>query len=238
MPRSSWHSHHLLRQRVALWGWWEDLINFATYGPSERRLKAARDNDLSPDALADIVNAADADDLTPAAFKVEIAKLDAAASSITQLSVSSPLPPPTDDTDLTPGAFKAAIAKLDEDDQSDPSSSSFGGYEFAELLSKKWGAELDVDFRPVNNLGKTSLYVAIMPIPFGSRRCRHNTKQDYLMHLQAVTEVLDQYGMVSDFVDFVQSTKKQPRANTSPLIAVTYRMDLTPEQVASITNST
>ena len=228
-------------------GWWEDLIDFATYGPSERRLKAAREKELSPKALADIISSADVDDdddLTPAFMKVEIAKLDAAAGS-KQPSVSSSPPSPAtdDDMDLTPGALKAAIARLAKDDisgdLSDASSSSvFGGYEFAELLTRKWGAELDVDFRPVNNLGKTSLYVAIMPIPFGSRRCRHRTKQDYLMHLQAVTEVLDKYGMVSDFIDFVETTEKQPRANTSPLIAVTYRMNLTPEQVASITNST
>ena len=97
---------------------------------------------------------------------------------------------------------------------------------------------MDVDFRPVTSLGKTDLYVAIMPIPFGSKRCRHGSNElSYLQHLQAVIEVLEKYRMLEEYLDFIRTTDKKPRARTSPLIAVTWRMELTENQVREITGS-
>ena len=181
---------------------------------------------MSPEALRRArinTDGEDDDDLTPAAFREEIRRIEHEEKREVD----------EDDDDLTPGAFKAAIAKTKKEDSS---SSSFDGYGLASLLQSKWGAELDVDFRPVTSLSNTGIYICIMPIPLGSRRCRHKSREDYMMHLQGVVEVLEKYDELDAFVEFVTTTNKVPRANTSPLIAVTYRLDLTEEQVGAITN--
>ena len=213
---------------------------------------------MSPGALQEQIsnsNDNDNDDLTPASFKAEIRKIEEITAAAGGNKCDA-----DDDDDLTPDSFKAAIAKLDASSSGTAvaAATSFDGYAFASLLQSKWGAELDVDFRPVTSLQNTGIYVAVMPIPFGSRRCRHRTREEYLSHLQGVIEVLEKYDEVrypsrapssaltpthpnSDlqldpFIEFVTTTNKVPRANTSPLIAVTYRMNLSPDQISAITN--
>jgi hypothetical protein len=246
-PTQGNRNHHKLA------GWLDDIIEFSTLGPGERRMKKARVkeeddegeyDDFSPAALKLAMKGAmknkdkeEDDDLTPEAFNRAMKEAD-----------ERRLPSNADkeeDDDLTPEAFKRAMKEADEmrlpsnaDTATMDEAQKFDGYAFADLLTRKWGAPLDVDFRPVTSLGKTDLYVAVMPIPFGSKRCRHGQNEmAYLCHLQGVIEVLEKYGMLEDYVDFVETTDKKPRARTSPLIAVTWRMELTKNQVKEITGS-
>ena len=66
--------------------------------------------------------------------------------------------------------------------------------------------------------------------PFG-----HATEWDYLCHLQAVVEILQQQYHQLDYVLVqIHETTKKPRPGTSPLVAVPLRLDLTPDQVQQI----
>ncbi|GMI43685.1 hypothetical protein TeGR_g2451 [Tetraparma gracilis] len=110
----------------------------------------------------------------------------------------------------------------------------FDGYALRDAIVGKWGVPFDVMFRPVTSLGNTGIYCNVMPVAFGTRKCQHRTEQEYLQHLQAVVEILDEYNNLTGFLENLAGTDKTPRGNTSPLVAVTYRMKLNDEQVKKI----
>ena len=76
----------------------------------------------------------------------------------------------------------------------------------------------------------------IMPFRLGGKIFRHATEFDYLCHLQAVVEILMKYNQLEYVLTQLGETTKKPRGNTSPLVAVPLRLDLTPEQVNKILN--
>lgn len=103
----------------------------------------------------------------------------------------------------------------------------FDGYAMQELLLEKWGIPLDVDFQRQ----PSAVYCTVMPVAFGSRKCRHESELDYLMHLQGVVEILHQYDNLDLFVDFVQTTNKVPKVGTD---SVPFRMQLDGKQLDQI----
>lgn len=110
----------------------------------------------------------------------------------------------------------------------------FDGYALRDIINEKWGACFDVDFNRVESMGFKKLYLNILPFRLGKRPFRHASEYDYLCHLQAVVEILQDYEQLDYVLYQISETKKKPRPGTSPLVAVPIRLDLTPEQVKSI----
>jgi len=137
-----------------------------------------------------------------------------------------------EDDELSLEAFQQAKAKSDK--VTSNNNDDFDGYAFRDAIFQKWGACYDVDFNPVQSFGFKKVYLNVLPFCLGRRRFRHATEYDYLCHLQAVVEILQEYGQLDYVLAQLDETTKKPRAGTSPLVAVPLRLDLTPEQVDAI----
>jgi Domain of unknown function (DUF3067) len=110
----------------------------------------------------------------------------------------------------------------------------FDGYDFRDIIYAKWGQCYDVDFNRVDTFGFKAVYLNIFPFYLGRKPFRHESEYDYLCHLQAVVEILQQYGQLDYVLYQIGETKKKPIPGRSPLVAVPCRLDLTEEQVNSI----
>eukprot|EP00557_Chaetoceros_sp_GSL56_P001103 CAMPEP_0176487672 /NCGR_PEP_ID=MMETSP0200_2-20121128/6272_1 /TAXON_ID=947934 /ORGANISM="Chaetoceros sp., Strain GSL56" /LENGTH=193 /DNA_ID=CAMNT_0017884547 /DNA_START=149 /DNA_END=730 /DNA_ORIENTATION=- len=117
----------------------------------------------------------------------------------------------------------------DEDEERE-----FDGYMLRDAIYSKWGACYDVDFQPVTTFGFRELYLNVMPFRLGGKRFRHKTELDYLCHLQAVVEILEKYDQLDYVLAQLEETNKKPRAGTSPLVAVPFRLNLTEEELNKI----
>lgn len=106
--------------------------------------------------------------------------------------------------------------------------SDFDGYALRDLLIEKWGVPLDIDFQRGPN---AQVYCTILPVAFGSRKCRHFQELDYLMHLQGVVEILEKYNQLELFLSFIETTNKKPKAGTD---SVPFRLDLSREEMETI----
>lgn len=124
------------------------------------------------------------------------------------------------------------IAATDEEEIEEET--EFDGYMLRDAIYNKWGQCFDINFQPVTTFGFRELYLNVMPVCLGSRRFRHETELDYLCHLQAVVEILDKYDQLDYVLLQLEETKKKPRANTSPLVAVPFRLDLTEDELNKI----
>lgn len=110
----------------------------------------------------------------------------------------------------------------------------FDGYALRDAIYTKWGCCYDLDFQKVETLGFRNVYLNVMPFKLGDKRFRHKTELDYLMHLQAIVEILEKYEQLDYVLVQMEDTKKRPRANTSPLVAVPLRLDLTEGELDAI----
>jgi Domain of unknown function (DUF3067) len=134
--------------------------------------------------------------------------------------------------DLSLDAFqkaKAIVAKEEHGNDKD-----FDGYDFRDIIYAKWGQCFDVDFNPVDSFGFKSIYLNIYPFHLGRKPFRHETEYDYLCHLQAVVEILQEYGQLEYVLYQIGETKKRPIPGRAPIVAVPCRLDLSEEQVNSI----
>lgn len=146
----------------------------------------------------------------------------------------------TDDDDFSMEAFQNAkenAASKRKEKEATAALEEFDGYAFRDVILEKWGSCYDVDFNRVDSFGFRSVYLNVMPYRLEGRgRFRHDTELDYLCHLQAVVEILQKYNQLDYILDQIQETNKKPRPNTSPIVAVPLRLDLTPEEVKQILN--
>mmetsp|Transcript_19688 Transcript_19688/g.57208 ORF Transcript_19688/g.57208 Transcript_19688/m.57208 type:complete len:240 (-) Transcript_19688:221-940(-) len=189
---------------------WEEVIEFSTLGPGERKIKRDRERVLSDQTVKRRGSGLMDDDEWLDEFqRVKVAIAESPSSS-----------------DLSLDAFNTALAL-----ESIPEApNEFGGYELRDLLVEKWNAPLDISFTRVGAGSRLFVYCNIMPVPFGSRRCQHRSQIDYLMHLQGVVEILDRHSNLEPFIDFIKETEKRPRSGTF----VPYQLQLTPEQLNRI----
>lgn len=205
-------------QMPPLNGWlgdlWDEMIEVATYGPSERRILAERRRRAAAEETAGADE--EGEEMT---FAEARKRLDSNSADDDEIS----------DDDLSPAAFRQAAAAVDTGDGAEPSHSpldDFDGYALRDLLVSKWGAPLDVDFQ--RDVSLNQVYCTVLPIAFGQRlKCRHETELDYLMHLQGIVEVLRKYNQLEDWVAFVEGTNRSPKAGTD---SVPYRLNLNEEQ--------
>jgi len=124
------------------------------------------------------------------------------------------------------------IAVTDEEGMEEET--EFDGYMLRDAIYNKWGQCFDINFQPVTTFGFRELYLNVMPFRLGSKRFRHETELDYLCHLQAVVEILEKYDQLDYVLAQLEETKKKPRAGTSPLVAVPFRLDLTEDELNKI----
>jgi hypothetical protein len=132
-----------------------------------------------------------------------------------------------DEEGLSLSAFRKAREKKEPEPE-------FDGHALRDVILEKWGACYDVDFNRVDSFGMRKVYLNILPFRLGRRPFRHKTEYDYLCHLQAVVEILQEYRQLDYDLYQIAETNKRPRPGTSPLVAVPCRLDLTEEQVDTI----
>jgi len=130
------------------------------------------------------------------------------------------------------GGSEMMMESVEEEDDDDDE--EFSGYDMRDIIFEKWGQCFDVEFQRVDSYGFRTVYLNILPFRLGGRTFRHETELDYLCHLQAVVEILLKYNQLGYILMQIDETKKKPRPNTSPLVAVPLRLELTPEQVDKI----
>ena len=131
------------------------------------------------------------------------------------------------DKDFDMDVFKSRLENVDQDRE-------FDGYAFRNLILEKWGECYDVDFNRVDSFGFRQIYLNVYPFKMGGRgKWRHETELDYLMHLQAIVEILQRYGQLDSVIYQIQETNKKPKMG-APIKAVPIRLDLTNEQTNKI----
>lgn len=128
--------------------------------------------------------------------------------------------------------MKAKAIIIEEKDDKE-----FDGYALRDAIYAKWGCCYDLEFQKVETFGFRNVYLNVMPFKLGGRRFRHRTELDYLMHLQAVVEILEKYEQLDYVLSQIESTDKTPRGNTSPLVAVPLRLALSENELNKILDS-
>jgi hypothetical protein len=212
---------------------WQEVIEFSTYGPSERRvLKARREA-----SAAKRVDDSDNRDLATTPLD-----RDPFASNDDDLSSERS----ESNTAVSMKAFQAAKSAVQtrtkESNGNESQGPTFDGYALRDLIVARWGVPLDVSFQRGDS-GK-SVYVTILPVvafddPTNhrrrSRQARHDNELEYLQHLQAVIEILDRYDNLSPWLVFLETTTKVPRPGTE---SVPFRLILSPSDQTKILGGT
>jgi Domain of unknown function (DUF3067) len=132
-----------------------------------------------------------------------------------------------DESELNFEAFRSRRQKLENEQ-------SFDGYSFRDLIFEKWGECYDVDFNRVDSFGFREIYLNIYPFKMGGRgKWRHKSELDYLMHLQAIVEILEKYGQLENVIQKIKDTNKKPKLG-APIKAVPIRLELAEEDINKI----
>jgi hypothetical protein len=149
-----------------------ELIEFSTLGPGERKLlKAKRDKAATNSQIEEEED----DDVSMESFQ-------RAAEIIGSYSPNE-YPTTTEDS-LSLEAFQSAVVSKEKEEED----VDFDGYKLRDLLIEKWGVPLDIDFQ--RGIGGQTVYCTVLPVAYGSKKCRHESELDYLMHLQGVIEII------------------------------------------------
>jgi hypothetical protein len=183
---------------------WTEVIEFSTYGPGERKLLKERRR----------VRALEKEQVSVESSSFQKAKNKEGTMNDENGSLAM--------EDFSLESFRAAVAALEA-----PSPTALDGYALRDLLISRWGAPLDVDFQRQPR----AVYCTVLPVAFGSRKCRHESEISYLMHLQGVIGILQKYNNLDSFVNFLLTTDKTPRVGTDSL---PFRLLLNDEQLDKI----
>ena len=228
-------NHHQQQQRTVVMNnfigdLWEELIEFSTYGPAERKLLKERrrlqqqkddDNLISVRSSEQIMDDDYSGSISLAAFQAAVKKRSTEGSSTSTAADNSEYATTT-----------TATAVSDDISDGDDENINFDGYQLRDLLMAKWGIPLDIDFQ--RGYQGNSVYCTVVPVAYGSKKCRHVTELDYLMHLQGVVEILYKYDNLDPFLNFLETTTRQPKANTD---SVPFLLNLSPSQLERILNT-
>jgi hypothetical protein len=201
---------------------WDEVIEFSTFGPGERKLLKARREQEKPQQQED--------DITTESF--QHAKRNLVAYRYKPPSQTAVSANNDDDGSrmISLEAFQAVVT-ASKDLQEDVEMPDLDGYALRDLLVARWGVPLDVDFQRGTNMQHRSVYCTIFPVAFGSSKCRHLAELDYLMHLQGVVEVLRKYQNLERFVVLLETTTKEPKPGTD---SVPFRLELNNSQLEQI----
>jgi hypothetical protein len=136
-----------------------------------------------------------------------------------------------DSSSLSLQAFRSAVAASENNANKGDDDIDFDGNALRDLLVSKWGVPLDVDFQRGYSTDQPGVYCTILPFAFGSLKCRHVTEMDYLMHLQAIVEILHRYDNLEGFRAFVETTSRTPKPGVE---SVPFRLELSPQQLQKV----
>lgn len=200
---------------------WEEVIEFSTYGPAERKMLKAKREKAAAAALKESGGDVSMDSFQRAQQQYGSKPTTSSGNNGNQSS--------DEDDSLSLGAFRAVVASSSKNDNGDDDEVDFDGYKLRDLIVEKWGVPLDVDFQRGYDGG--TVYCTVLPIAFGSSRCRHESELDYLMHLQGVVDVLKKYNNLDSFIFFVKKTNKVPKPGTE---SAPYLMNLDDEALKKI----
>lgn len=206
---------------------WSELLEFSTYGPAERKiLKAKREEKKKKAAGIENSNSIKEEyddnkneDNNDDKFLVSIEAFQNAKNNKSLISSAST------------SSFKESSTSTTTDDAESSSSPDFDGYKFRDLLVKKWGVPLDVDFQRGDM--NTAVYCSVLPVVgFGNAtKSRHDTELDYLMHLQGIIEILKKYDNLDPFLLFLNTTNRIPKPGIG---SVPYKLVLSPSSLKQI----
>ena len=194
---------------------WDEVIEVSTYGPSERKLlkkqREPQNQQLQQQEEPSNVN----DDQSSSSYDL-------------------------DETNDSEAWMKAFAAEKDKRTPREESSPPIDGYGLRDLLQAKWGVPLDIDFQR-SPFQSDVLYCSVLPVVgYGDRKgrgralpARHESELDYLMHLQGVIEVLQQYDQLEGFLVMIETTNKVPKRGTE---SVLYQMKLSREDLKRVLN--
>ena len=138
---------------------WNELIEFSTLGPGERKMLQERRRSA--------VSGKQDEDFSVVSFQAVADRrrnVDDCAAFKTLHD--------NDDENITLKNFQAAVKALNQETASPWD--DFDGYALRALLVSKWGAPLDVSFARGPSGG--SVYCSVLPVALGSRKCRHETE--------------------------------------------------------------
>ena len=205
---------------------WDEVIEFSTYGPAERKLlKAKREKDAAAAVAA--ANQKEDGDVSVNSFQRAQQKYGSNNSNDNIIDDYSSSPSTIEEDSLSLQNFQSAVAVSNKYKDEDI---DFDGYKLRDLIVEKWGVPLDVDFQ--RGSGGRSVYCAVLPVvAFGSKRCRHESELDYLMHLQGVIEILQKYNNLDQFIFFLQKTSRAPKPGVE---SAPYLMDLDNDSLKQI----
>ena len=209
---------------------WEELIEFSTYGPAERKLLKERrqlkqEQQQKQPQKQQKGKASDQNLDEDYSSSISLESFQAVVKKRSTEGRSADDATATDNVE-----FATATATVN--DCGDDEEINFDGYQLRDLLLSKWGIPLDIDFQ--RGYQGDSVYCTVVPVAYGSKKCRHVTELDYLMHLQGVVEILYKYDNLIPFIHFIETTTRQPKPNTD---SVPFRLSLSPSQLERILNT-
>ncbi|KAL3906964.1 MAG: hypothetical protein SGILL_009064 [Bacillariaceae sp.] len=201
---------------------WEEVIEFSTYGPAERKMLKAKREAAAAKATTESGNNSPEVVLSAASFRKAKERISGNAGAGAGSADND------ESSSLSLQAFQSAVAASEAGKNTDL---DFDGYGMRDLLVSKWGVPLDVDFQRGYSTDQPTVYCTVLPFAFGSLKCRHVTELDYLMHLQAVVEILHEYDNLDEFRAFVETTKRVPKPGVE---SVPFRLELSPQQLQKV----
>jgi hypothetical protein len=206
------------------WNWmgdlWTEVIEFSTYGPSERKLLKAKREQQAVAAVA----ASQEQDKPMSKEKKELATSTASSNGISLQAFQ--------DAAASVQQKQGNNGPANNDGKDNDNDTDFDGYALRDLLVARWGVPLDVDFEQRSySSNEPSIYVTVLPYAFGNRLCRHDTELDYLMHLQAVIEILIRYDQLEPWLLYLESTYKSPKPGIE---SVPFRLQFSPNELTRI----
>lgn len=169
---------------------WEEIIEFSTYGPAERRMLKAR---------------REAESMSVSSFQQAKKRLEEESAGDSKADCILD----KDGDSLSLASFQAAVTAVQE-----KTTLNFDGYALRDLIATKFGVPVDIDFQ--HRYGQ--VYVTLLPVVgYGTRFSRHLTELDYLMHLQAVVEIMHKYDNLESWIEFLETTNRSPKPGTESL---------------------
>jgi hypothetical protein len=224
---------------------WDEFIEFSTYGPAERKVLKARRMAAATEAAEAKVKMGTKQQEEQVYVDVLRRRVETIDERKRKRQLEGTTREDSDDLgSLSVQAFQNATAAAGKTvtrrTTYEREGSEFDGYQLRDLLVSKFGVPLDVDFQrgffPSSSQSNGQLpcvYCTVLPhVGFGSRtKSRHISELDYLMHLQAVVEILNKYDNLQHFVSFIETTTKVPKPGTESL---PFRMKLNHEQLKKV----
>ncbi|GJQ12163.1 hypothetical protein GpartN1_g3954.t1 [Galdieria partita] len=109
---------------------------------------------------------------------------------------------------------------------------NFDGIQLRELLLQRYGLSYDIRLKVTPWFSGKYLLTANIMWLYVEQQSFPLTEHEYLCHLEAIAQYLNNWGVVDQFVDFLKSTKQKPRVAK----AVSVPLDVSQEEIVEFMN--